>query len=147
MRRAICWRFLPCFFSTVKPWATIAAPLSGPREGGCSPIHAAQPCAVPTKVGLRYPLGLARASRRAGRWDLDRGPSFFDFAAIDRAMEILYLLIPVSLLFVVVIAAAFFWSVRSGQYDDLEGPAHRILMDDDDTRRVGREGNARKQKG
>jgi cbb3-type cytochrome oxidase maturation protein len=26
----------------------------------------------------------------------------------------------------------FFWSVRSGQYDDLEGDANRILMDDDD---------------
>lgn len=25
----------------------------------------------------------------------------------------------------------FFWSVRSGQYDDMEGPAHRILDDDD----------------
>ena len=31
------------------------------------------------------------------------------------------------------VAIAFFlWTVRSGQYDDLEGPAHRILMDDDD---------------
>ena len=25
----------------------------------------------------------------------------------------------------------FFWSVKSGQYDDMEGPAHRILDDDD----------------
>jgi len=25
----------------------------------------------------------------------------------------------------------FFWAVRGGQYDDLEGPAHRILDDDD----------------
>jgi len=25
----------------------------------------------------------------------------------------------------------FFWAIRSGQFDDLEGPAHRILMDDD----------------
>ncbi len=32
-----------------------------------------------------------------------------------------------------VVAIAFFlWTVRTGQYDDLEGPAHRILMDDDD---------------
>jgi len=30
-----------------------------------------------------------------------------------------------------VIAAAFVWAVRSGQFDDLEGPAHSILMDDD----------------
>jgi len=46
-------------------------------------------------------------------------------------MEILYLLIPVSLLFVVVIAWVFLWAVRSGQFDDMEGPAHQILMDDD----------------
>jgi cbb3-type cytochrome oxidase maturation protein len=29
---------------------------------------------------------------------------------------------------------AFLWAVRTGQFDDLEGPAHRILMDDDDPR-------------
>ncbi len=44
-------------------------------------------------------------------------------------MESLYLLIPVSVLLVFVIAGLFWWSVRSGQFDDLEGPAHRILMD------------------
>jgi cbb3-type cytochrome oxidase maturation protein len=46
-------------------------------------------------------------------------------------MEILYLLIPLSVLLIGVIVWAFFWAVRSGQFDDLEGPAHRILMDDD----------------
>jgi cbb3-type cytochrome oxidase maturation protein len=46
-------------------------------------------------------------------------------------MEILYLLIPVSLVFVGLIAWVFLWAVRSGQYDDMEGPAYRILMDDD----------------
>ena len=46
-------------------------------------------------------------------------------------MNILYLLIPISLIFVAVIAWVFIWSVKSGQYDDMEGPAHRILMDDD----------------
>jgi nitrogen fixation-related uncharacterized protein len=31
------------------------------------------------------------------------------------------------------VAIGFFaWSVKSGQFDDLEGPAHRILLDDDD---------------
>jgi cbb3-type cytochrome oxidase maturation protein len=29
---------------------------------------------------------------------------------------------------------AFLWAVRTGQFDDLEGPAYRILMDDDDPR-------------
>jgi cbb3-type cytochrome oxidase maturation protein len=46
-------------------------------------------------------------------------------------MEILYLLIPLSLVLVFLIGAVFWWSVRSGQFDDLEGPAYRILMDDD----------------
>jgi cbb3-type cytochrome oxidase maturation protein len=46
-------------------------------------------------------------------------------------MDILYLLIPMSLVFVAAIAAVFLWAVRSGQFEDMEGPAHRILMDDD----------------
>jgi cbb3-type cytochrome oxidase maturation protein len=46
-------------------------------------------------------------------------------------MEILLLLIPVSVLLVLAIGALFWWSVRSGQFDDLDGPAHRILADDD----------------
>lgn len=46
-------------------------------------------------------------------------------------MESLYLLIPVSVVLVFVIAGLFWWSVRSGQFDDLEGPAHRIIMDRD----------------
>ena len=45
-------------------------------------------------------------------------------------MESLYLLIPISVVLVFFIALAFWWSVRSGQFDDLEGPAYRILMDD-----------------
>ena len=47
-------------------------------------------------------------------------------------MTILYLLIPLALCLMGVAIWFFIWSVGSGQYDDLEGPAHRILMDDDD---------------
>ncbi len=47
-------------------------------------------------------------------------------------MEILFLLIPLSLVLVFFIGAIFWWSLRSGQYDDLEGPAYRLLMDDRD---------------
>ena len=47
-------------------------------------------------------------------------------------MESLYLLIPISVLLVFVIGVLFWWSLRSGQYDDLEGPAYRLLMDDRD---------------
>jgi len=46
-------------------------------------------------------------------------------------MEILILLIPMSVVLALVIGAAFWWSAESGQFDDLEGPGHRILMDDD----------------
>ena len=46
-------------------------------------------------------------------------------------MDILYLLIPLSLVFVAVIAYVFLWAVKSGQFEDMEGPAHRILMDDE----------------
>jgi len=46
-------------------------------------------------------------------------------------MEILYLLIPLSVVLVFLIGVALWWFVRSGQFDDLEGPAYRVLMDDD----------------
>ncbi len=46
-------------------------------------------------------------------------------------MEIIYLLIPLSLLLVGLIVWIFLWAINSGQFDDLEGPAHQILMDDD----------------
>ncbi len=46
-------------------------------------------------------------------------------------MESVYLLIPVSVILVFGIAIAFWWSVRNGQFDDLEGPGFRILMDED----------------
>lgn len=47
-------------------------------------------------------------------------------------MEIIYLLIPVVLLLVVIMIWVFLWAVKSDQFDDLEGPAHRIIMDDND---------------
>lgn len=46
-------------------------------------------------------------------------------------MESLYLLIPVSVVLVFLIGAVFWWTLKSGQFEDLEGPAWRILMDDD----------------
>lgn len=50
-------------------------------------------------------------------------------------MNVLFLLIPVSLILLMLAVAVFFWAVRSGQFDDLETPAYRILMDTDETRR------------
>lgn len=52
-------------------------------------------------------------------------------------MDILYLLIPLSVVLVFAIGAVFWWALKSGQFDDLEGPAHRVLMDDDDAPAVG----------
>ena len=53
-------------------------------------------------------------------------------------MDILYLLIPLSVVLVLLIGVLFWWSLKSGQFDDLEGPAHRILQDDDDPSLEGR---------
>ena len=47
-------------------------------------------------------------------------------------MDILFLLIPISLIIMGIAVWVFLWAIRSGQFEDLEGPAHRILMDDDD---------------
>ena len=46
-------------------------------------------------------------------------------------MNILYLLIPLALLLLGLAVWAFFWAVGSGQFDDLDTPAVRIIMDDD----------------
>ena len=47
-------------------------------------------------------------------------------------MEVIYLLIPGMIFLGLVMVGVLVWAVKSGQYDDLEGDAHRILMDDDD---------------
>ncbi|MCQ9327555.1 MULTISPECIES: cbb3-type cytochrome oxidase assembly protein CcoS [Neisseria] len=48
-------------------------------------------------------------------------------------MESVFILIPISIILAFLIAYFFWWSGKNGQFDDLEGPAHRILMDDDST--------------
>jgi len=48
-----------------------------------------------------------------------------------RAVDILFLLVPLAVVLAFLIGAAFWWSVSSGQFDDLDGPAHRIVADDD----------------
>jgi cbb3-type cytochrome oxidase maturation protein len=45
---------------------------------------------------------------------------------------VLVFLFVLSGVFVLLIVLGVFWSIKSGQFDDLEGPAERILMDDDD---------------
>ena len=46
-------------------------------------------------------------------------------------MSILYVLIPLALLLLGLAVWAFFWAVGSGQFDDLDTPAIRVVMDDD----------------
>ena len=47
-------------------------------------------------------------------------------------MDILPLLIGISIVVAIAIAGIFVWAVRSGQFDDLDTPAVRILTDDDE---------------
>jgi cbb3-type cytochrome oxidase maturation protein len=47
-------------------------------------------------------------------------------------MNSLLILIPIALGLGALGLAAFLWALRSGQFDDLDGAAHRILFDDDD---------------
>lgn len=46
-------------------------------------------------------------------------------------MNVLFILVPVSLFLAGLALAFFLWTLRSDQYDDLEGDAWRILSDDD----------------
>ncbi len=47
-------------------------------------------------------------------------------------MNVLAFLIPVALLLGLAGLGAFFWSMKSGQFDDLDGAANRILIDDEE---------------
>jgi cbb3-type cytochrome oxidase maturation protein len=50
-------------------------------------------------------------------------------------MDILYMLVPLSVVLVFLIVAVLAWSVRSGQFDDVEQEGERILEDEDTTPR------------
>jgi len=45
-------------------------------------------------------------------------------------------MIPAALLIVAIAIYIFFWAVDSGQYDDLDGPAHSVLFDDQDPKHL-----------
>lgn len=47
-------------------------------------------------------------------------------------MEVIYGLLPGMLLLGVIGVAVFFWAVKSGQYDDMDGAANRVLLDEED---------------
>ena len=48
--------------------------------------------------------------------------------------SILIFLLGLAAFMVIVAGIGIFWAIRSGQFEDMEGPAQRILMDDDDPR-------------
>lgn len=58
-------------------------------------------------------------------------------------MDIILALIPISLILLITATSIFLWAMKSGQYDDLEGPAHRILHDDDDPAHQAAQKNAK----
>lgn len=61
-------------------------------------------------------------------------------------MDIIYLLVPIALILVALAVWAFMWAVKSGQYEDMEGPAHRILMDDDSPSKKSEKNNNKTEK-
>jgi len=46
-------------------------------------------------------------------------------------MDILYLLIPVSVVIVFAIGVVFWWAIASGQFDELDHEAHKVVEDDE----------------
>jgi cbb3-type cytochrome oxidase maturation protein len=54
-------------------------------------------------------------------------------------VNILYLVVPLALLLVLVAVVAFVWAGRTGQFDDLETPALRVLHDDEARRPAHRD--------
>lgn len=47
-------------------------------------------------------------------------------------MEIVYALVPLSILLIAIAIVIFNWAVKNGQFDDLDSPSHKILYDDDE---------------
>ena len=47
-------------------------------------------------------------------------------------MEIIYILIPIALIMGVISLFGFIWATKKGQFDDLDTPAHRMLLDDEE---------------
>jgi cbb3-type cytochrome oxidase maturation protein len=45
-------------------------------------------------------------------------------------MDILFLLIPIAIGFLIVALAVFFWAIRDGQYDDMESQGLKVIIDD-----------------
>ena len=56
-------------------------------------------------------------------------------------MEIIVILIPISIFLALVACVGYWWAVRSGQFDDLDTPALRMVFDDDEVKKETKKGN------
>lgn len=82
-------------------------------------------------IGLSYPMD--GRDRHVGQFAAGRAQfaAVADVVGVDYVWKVFTLLIPVSVVLVFVIGLVFWWSLRNGQFDDMEGPAYRVLMDND----------------
>ena len=58
-------------------------------------------------------------------------------------MQVVYFLVPLGLMVLIIAICAFCWAVNSGQFEDMDNPAHKIIFDDKEARqqqRVERDG-------
>lgn len=60
-------------------------------------------------------------------------------------MDIVYVLVPLSIVLIVIALLIFNWAVKNGQFDDLESPSHKILFDDDELYQVKQKTQAEKE--
>ncbi len=60
-------------------------------------------------------------------------------------MDVIYVLIPFVLIFGFLVVVAFIWMAKKGFFDDMDGQAHRILMDDDEFDRPVKKENPPKE--
>jgi len=51
-------------------------------------------------------------------------------------VDILYLLIPITLALLTLAIVLFYWTIKSGQYDDLDSQAYRILFEDENDKKM-----------
>jgi cbb3-type cytochrome oxidase maturation protein len=62
-------------------------------------------------------------------------------------MSVMFVLLPASLLFALVAVVVFVWAARSGQFDDLETPALRVLGEDEDAATPAAASTSRSRRG
>ena len=60
----------------------------------------------------------------------------------EAIMNVIYFLIPLAMLLLAFGIAAFLWAVRSGQFDDLDREAYRILFDEDEDKQPQEKSNS-----